>query len=90
MVLDNDKARKVWFTGFDEWQSRFNQMLVGCAAAGNNPAWLKQLGKTFMRDVMIPYMDAAKDRLLAEIAKDVQALCEKAARLDALVNKNNQ
>nr|MDO8112326.1 hypothetical protein [Candidatus Sigynarchaeota archaeon] len=65
-------------------------MLAGCAAAGYNPARLKALGKMFMRGVMIPYMDAAKDRLLAEIAKDVQALCEKAARLDTLVNKNNQ
>nr|MDO8115172.1 hypothetical protein [Candidatus Sigynarchaeota archaeon] len=90
MVLDNDKARKVWFAGFDEWQSRFNQMLSGCAAAGYNPARLKQLGKTFMRNVMIPYMDAAKDRMLAEIAKDVQGLCEKAKRLNALVNKENK
>jgi len=90
MILGNERARKAWFAGFGEWQSRFNQMLAGCAAAGNNSARLKVLGKTFMRDVMVPYMDAAKDRLLTEIAKDVQRLCEKAKRLDGFVNKENK
>ncbi len=90
MVLNNDRARKVWFSGFNEWQSRFNQMLARCTAEGVNPAQLKSLGKTFMRDVMVPFMDAAKDRLLIEIAKDVQGLGEKAKKLDGYVNKDNK
>ena len=87
MVLGKDASRKAWFAGFDAWQDAFTRMLADCAG---NPAKAKETGKAFLREVMIPFMDAAKDRLLVEIAKDVQATCEKARKLDAFVNKNNQ
>jgi len=80
------KMRETWFHGFDAWQDNFNAMLRQCATT---PGKAQAIGKAFLRDIMIPFMDAAKDRLLAAIAKDVQAVCEKAARLDELVNKNN-
>ena len=38
---------------------------------------------------MVPWMDEAKDRLLRAVAKDGLAAGEKAAKLDALVNKEN-
>jgi hypothetical protein len=55
------------------------------AAGAGAPA----AGKAFLRDVMVPWMDDAKDRLLRAVAKDVLAPGEKAAKLDALVNKEN-
>ncbi len=85
-MLDKDSARAAWFQGFDAWQAGFNRLLKA-VAAGEAPA---VAGKTFLRDVMVPWMDDAKDRLLRAVAKDVLAASEKAAKLDALVNKENQ
>jgi len=87
MILDRTTARERWFVGFDRWQSMFNTMLLQCTKA---PAKASIIGKAFLQDTMISFMDEAKDRLLAVIAKQVQDACEKAIRLDQLVNKNNE
>ncbi len=84
-MLDKDSARAAWFSAFDQWQAGFNKLLAAVAAGKNHVAE----GKAFLADVMVPWMDEAKDRLLRAIAKDVLAAGEKAARLDALVNKDN-
>jgi hypothetical protein len=84
--MDKDSARAAWFQGFDAWQSGFNRLLKA-VAAGDDPA---VAGTAFLKKVMVPWMDDAKDRLLREVAKDVLAASEKAARLDALVNEQNQ
>ena len=85
-MLDADAARATWFQRFDAWQAGFNQLLKALAA-GQPPA---TAGRAFLRDVMTPWMDDAKDRLLRAIATDVLAAAEKAKRLDALVNKENR
>jgi hypothetical protein len=85
-MLDKDSARAAWFQGFDGWQSGFNQLLKAIAS-GNNAT---SASTAFLRDVMTPWLDGAKDRLLRAVAKDVLAVGEKAARLDALVNKENE
>jgi hypothetical protein len=87
MMLGKDAARKAWFTGFDAWQDSFKRLLDDCK---DNPGKVKAAGKAFLREVMAPFMDGAKDRLLVEIAKDVKASCEKAKGLDHLVNEKNQ
>lgn len=87
MALDRTTARERWFDGFDRWQATFNAMLLQCTKV---PAKVSMIGKAFLQDTMIPFMDEAKDRLLAAIAKQVQDTCEKAIRLDQLVNKNNE
>ncbi len=84
-MLDKDSARAAWFDGFDAWQAGFNRLLKAVTAGTSMPA----AGTAFLRDVMVPYMDQAKDRLLRAIARDVLATAEKASRLDALVNKHN-
>jgi hypothetical protein len=85
-MLDNDSARAAWFEGFDAWQSGFNRLLKSIVAGESATA----AGTTFLRDVMVPWMDQAKDRLLRAVSRDVLAVAEKATRLDALVNKNNR
>ena len=85
-MLDKDSARAAWFQGFDSWQSGFNQLLKAIASGNDHTT----AGRAFLRDVMTPWLDDAKDRLLRAIAKDVLAASEKAARLDALVNKENK
>jgi hypothetical protein len=80
-----DCARAAWFQHFDSWQSGFNALLKALSA-GTSPT---TAGTAFLRDVMTPWLDDAKDRLLRAIAKDVLAAGEKAARLDALVNEKN-
>jgi hypothetical protein len=85
-VIDKDSARAAWFGGFDAWQSGFNKLLKAAAAGTGAPA----AGKAFLRDVMVPWMDDAKDRLLRAVARDVLATSEKAARLDALMNAKNK
>ncbi|HME53392.1 MAG TPA: hypothetical protein VKM55_14305 [Candidatus Lokiarchaeia archaeon] len=87
MTLDKHAAREAWFRGFDAWQAKFNTMLQKCAGT---PAKAKTFGKEFLQDTMIPFMDAAKDRLLVAVAKDIQAACDAATRLDRLVNKENE
>jgi hypothetical protein len=84
-MLDKDSARAAWFHHFDTWQAGFNALLKALAA-GTSPA---TAGTAFLRDVMTPWLDDAKDRLLRAISKDVLAAGERAARLDALVNKDN-
>ena len=86
MAHDNTAMRKTWFGGFDDWQAKFNDVLRKIAAS---PSKAQSLGKTFLHDVMIPFIDVAKDRLLADIAKHVQEACEQAGRLDRLVNEKN-
>jgi hypothetical protein len=85
-MLDKDSARASWFRGFDSWQSGFNRLLKAISA-GENPT---TAGTAFLRDVMVPWMDDAKDRLLRAVAKDMLAVSEKATKLDALVNKENK
>jgi hypothetical protein len=85
-MIDKVSARITWFQGFDAWQAGFNR-LIKAVATGESTA---VAGKAFLRDVMVPWMDDAKDRLLRAIAKDMLAVSEKAAKLDALVNKENQ
>lgn len=85
-MLDKESARATWFQGFDTWQAGFNA-LIKALAAGQPPA---TAGKAFLRDIMTPWMDEAKDRLLRAIATDVLAMIEKASKLDALVNKDNR
>ncbi len=80
-----ESARAVWFEGFDRWQAGFNKLLAAIAAGRDHVTE----GKAFLRDVMVPWKDEAKDRLLREVAKDVLATCEKAIKLDTLVNKEN-
>ena len=83
----NQKMREAWFRGFDAWQDKFNLMLKQCA---KSPGKAQAIGTTFLHDVMIPFMDAAKDRVLAAIASRVKVACEQAAQLDLLVNKENK
>ena len=71
-MLDKDSARAAWFQGFDTWQSGFNKLLKAVTAGGSPAA----AGKAFLRDVMVPWMDDAKDRLLRAVAKDVLAASE--------------
>ncbi len=85
-MLDKDSARAAWFQGFGTWQAGFNK-LIKAVVAGEAPS---SAGKAFLRDVMVPWMDDAKDRLLRAVAKDVLAVGEKATRLNALVNKENE
>ncbi len=85
-MLDKDSARAAWFQGFGTWQAGFNK-LIKAVVDGDTPS---TAGKAFLRDVMVPWMDDAKDRLLRAVAKDVLAVAEKAAKLDALVNKENK
>lgn len=87
MTCDKHATREAWFRGFDEWQTAFNAMLSKCAKTSSKA---RAIGKAFLQDVMIPFMDSAKDRLLADIANQVQAACSKASRLDELVNKENK
>ncbi len=84
-MLDKDSARAAWFQGFDTWQAGFNRLIKAVAVGENTTT----AGKAFLRDVMVPYMDQAKDRLLRAIARYVLATAEKASRLDALVNEHN-
>jgi len=84
-MLDKESARAAWFSAFDQWQAGFNRLLAAVAAGKNHV----MEGKKFLNDVMVPWMDEAKDRLLRAFAGDVLAAAEKAARLDALVNKEN-
>ncbi len=84
-MLDKESARAAWFQGFDSWQSGFNRLIKAITAGEDHLT----AGRTFLRDVMVPWMDNAKDRLLQVIARDVLATVEKASRLDALVNKHN-
>ncbi len=84
-MLDKESARAAWFTTFDQWRAGFNKLLAAVAAGHDR---VKE-GKKFLADVMVPWMDDAKDRLLRAIAKDVLAASEKTARLDALVNKGS-
>ncbi|NMC03834.1 MAG: hypothetical protein GYA24_01420 [Candidatus Lokiarchaeota archaeon] len=84
-MLDKESARAAWFQGFDAWQAGFNQLLKALAA-GQPPA---TAGKAFLRDVMTPWMDEAKDRLLRAVAADVLAIGDKAKQLDGMVNKQN-
>jgi hypothetical protein len=83
----NQKMREAWFRGFDAWQDKFNLMLKHCATS---PGKAQAIGTTFLHDVMIPFMDAAKDRLLADIAMRVKSACEQAELLDRLVNRMNE
>ncbi len=85
-MLDKNSTRTAWFQGFDAWQVGFNRLLKAISA-GDNPI---AAGTAFLRDVMVPWMDDAKDRRLCAAAKDVLAVSEKAAKLDVLVNAENK
>ncbi len=85
-MLDEDSARAAWFQGFDARQAGFYKLLKAVVAGEASST----ASKVFLRDVMVPWMGDAKDRLLRAVAKDVLAVGERATKLDALVNKENK
>ncbi len=72
MYANNDEARSALFAGFGEFQASFTAFLASYAKSGDK-AERAALATAFLRDVAVPYLDAAKDGLLAPLVPPVLA-----------------
>ena len=79
MFVSNDEARAALFAGFDKFQAAFTAFLASYAKSGDK-AERSALATAFVKDVAIPYLDTAKDGLLA-------ALVPPMLSIDAELNK---
>ncbi len=73
MYANNDEARATLFADFDKFQAAFTAFLASYAKSGDK-ADRAALATTFVKDVAIPYLDTAKDGLLAVLVPPVLAI----------------
>ncbi len=73
MLLSNEDARKLVFSGFAAFQEAFHAMIkayVTATTAKDRAA----IATRFVKESMIPYLDNAKDALLADYAPRIDAI----------------
>jgi hypothetical protein len=73
MYNNNDEARAALFAGFNGFQAAFTSFLASYAKSGDK-AGRAALATAFVKDVAIPYLDTAKDGLLAALVPPVLAV----------------
>jgi hypothetical protein len=73
MFTNNDEARAALFAGFDKFQAAFTTFLASYAKSSDK-AERAALATAFVKDVAIPYLDTAKDGLLAALVPPVLAI----------------
>jgi hypothetical protein len=66
MFTNNDEARAALFASFDKFQAAFTAFLASYERSGDK-AERAALATAFVKDVAIPYIDTAKDGLLAAL-----------------------
>lgn len=76
----NDDARKAVFSGFDAFQAQFFAILEAHAKA-STARERSTIATRFVKDIMIPYLDTAKDALLKEYAAPLRAIENELAKL---------
>ncbi len=72
MLTNNDEARAALFAGLGGFQASFSAFLAAYARE-KDAAKRSALATAFARDVAIPYLDSAKDGLLAALVPPVLA-----------------
>jgi hypothetical protein len=82
MYNNNDEARAALFAGFDKFQAAFTAFLASYAKSGDK-AERAALATSLVKDVAIPYLDTAKDGLIAALVPPVLATD---AELDKLLH----
>jgi hypothetical protein len=73
MYGNNDEARAALFAGFDKFQAAFTAFLASYADSGDK-AGRAALAAAFVKDIAIPYLDTAKDGLLAALVPPLLAV----------------
>jgi hypothetical protein len=73
MFASNEEARAALFGGFDGFQARFFAMLDAHAKTIDKTE-RATLATAFVKEVAIPYLDAAKDALLKEVLPPLLAI----------------
>ena len=73
MLSSNDEARAALFAGFGEFQAAFGAF-IAAYAKDTDKAKRSALATVFVKDIAIPYLDAAKDGLLARLVPPVLAI----------------
>ncbi len=72
MYNNNDDARGALFAGFDKFQAAFTAFLASYAKT-TDKAERAALATAFVKDIVIPYIDTAKDGLIATLVPPVLA-----------------
>lgn len=80
MLLSNDDARKAVFAGFDAFQDKYFAMITSYVNA-TTAQERTSIATRFVKDVVIPYLDASKDALLTDFAQPLQAIESELAKL---------
>ncbi len=73
MIASNDEARVALFAGFDKFQAAFTAFLAAYSKE-TDKAERAALATAFVKEVAIPYLDTAKDRLLDALVPPVLAI----------------
>ncbi|HME51809.1 MAG TPA: hypothetical protein VKM55_06300 [Candidatus Lokiarchaeia archaeon] len=73
MILSNDDARKAVFSGFDGFQEQFFATLATYSKASTTQE-RTGIATRFVKEVVIPYLDTAKDSLLKEYSSSMRVI----------------
>jgi hypothetical protein len=73
MFANNDEARAAMFATFGEFQASFSAFIAAYAKEPDK-ATRSALATAFVKETAIPYMDAAKDGLLAVVIPPMLAI----------------
>ncbi len=80
MLRDNKKAREALFAAFDGFQASFSAFLANYAKESNAAKWSAMATK-FAKNIAVPYLDSAKDKLLEALVPSVLAADAEIAKL---------
>ena len=76
----NDDARKAMFARFNAFQDEFFSMLAAYTKAADQKEQ-SAIATRFVKDVVIPYLDSAKELVLGEFMQPLQAITAELSKL---------
>ncbi len=80
MFTTNHEARATLFAGFDKFQASFLAFLA-VYAKERDAAKRSAMATKFAKDIVLPYLDSAKDKLLEALVSPLLAVDAEIAKL---------
>jgi len=80
MFASNDEARAALFVGFDGFQASFSAFLAAYAKE-KDASKRSAIATKFAKDIAVPYLDSAKDKLVEALVHPVLAADAELAKL---------
>ncbi len=90
MLINNQRAREIIFSHWNELQERYNQLIrLLLDEKGNRKQCIHHAG-AFLKDCLIPYLDDAKDAIIREMCSQLVDVNESITKLEAFLKEGQR